>query len=498
MTSPSDAYSDSVLQTHASSLGVNMPAAVRAATLRTRVLIVTDDVAGAATMIGRLRAEGLDVQLSSYDGENLSVVPEQPPAAILCFLTDYIWHAQQITDALKAQYAPREIPVIGRVERGAHTIDASELPFDSTLFTPVHPVQVAHRVSAIIRLGRMEREITRRLETIQYDFGETVHLDTASMDRPFKVLFIGKPAPSYMAVIHALQGQSVEIVAAFTSFSAFDYLHDNRFDAVVMNALDGPEPALTITQTMHKNPRLFHVPTLFLVDRSRFDQARQAFEVGARDLIDMGASSEEISNRILELANYYRLHDGLKSQFRNIGGARFCDPETGVFNSEFLARHLTRVSSDCRRNGIPLTVLAIKMRPNAEGEISETDANRAFAKAISLISNLVRVQDIVARISLDTIMVAFPEESEAAIQAVLDRMKGLIECAAFETEQGRLSPLTLQLDTAVIEQESYESTDLLIGSALRTVGSMSDIEAAPIYPVEDLSQVNLVTTPVHS
>ena len=138
------------------------------------------------------------------------------------------------------------------------------------------------------------------------------------------------------------------------------------------------------------------------------------------------------------------------------------------------------------------------MRPNSEAQVSETDANRAFAKAISLISNLVRVQDIVARISLDTIMVAFPEESEAAIQAVLDRMKGLIECAAFETQQGRLSPLTLQLDSAVIEQESYESTDLLIGSALRTVGTMSDMNAAPFYPVEDLSQVNLLTTPVHS
>lgn len=437
---------------------------------RLRVLIVTDDVGGASQMIARLRHEGLDVQLTAFDGHELSATPIHAPRAILCFLSEYIEDADRIVEQLQAHYAPRDIPIIGRVDRGSSQIKAQDLPFDSTLFAPVHPVQVAHRVSAIMRLGLMEREIVRRLETLRDDFNINITLGTDQMERPFRILFIGRPSPAYMAVIHALQGRDVEIVAAFTSFSAFDYLHDNRFDAVVMNALEGPEPALTITQTMHRNPHLFHVPTLFLIDENSFEDERSAFDAGARDLININAPSAEISNRILELANYHRLHDGLKIQFTHLGGSSYCDPETGVFNADFMSRHLPRVSQGCRNNGVPLTVMAVKMLPRSQDQVTKTDLRRAYAKAIKLIANLVRMQDIVARIDTDTVAIAFPEENETAIRSVLDRMTGLIECAAFETAARDVPPLTMDLDTAIIEQQPHEGADFLIGSALRTVG----------------------------
>ena len=429
-----------------------------------RVLIITDDVTGSAPLINALRTLHLDVQMVAFDGHKLGDLPQRAPAAILCFLTDYVERSDEVVGQLRAQYAPREIPVIGRLSRAV----ADELPFDTLLYAPVHPVQLAQRISAMVRLGQMEREIVRRIDTMREDFGQEFALTDDDLREPFRILFVGKADPAYMAVVNALQGRNVDVVAAFTSFSAFDYLHDRTFDAVVMNALSGEEPAVTISETMRRNSRLYHVPTLFLV-QSEFDGADRAYASGARDLIDVDTPQDEIAGRILELANYHRLHSRLKSEFKGLGGATCTDPETGVFNGDFLSAHLARVARDCRARAVPLSILTMKLHPGSTDRVTHDDLRRAYGKAIGLIGGLVRMQDIVARIELDTVIIAFPEETRDAVDVVLDRMTGLIECAAFERADGRPSAVTLKIEAAVVEQEPHESADMLIGNGVRSV-----------------------------
>ena len=430
----------------------------------TRVLIVTDDVTGSAPLVERLRALSLDVQMVGYDGDGFSAMPDSAPAAVLCFLTDYIEHSSAICAQLEQLFAPRRVPFIARLSRSTE----QDLPFDSILYAPVHPVQVAQRVSAIIRLGQMEHEIVRRMDTLREDFGQEFSLTDDHLREPFRILFVGKADPAYMAVVNALKDSNVDVVAAFTSFSAFDYLHDRRFDAVIMNTLSGHEPAMTISETMRRNSRLYHVPTLFLVDDA-FDAQDKAFAKGARDLIHVDSPLPEMAGRILELANYHRLHERLKQEFRGLGGATCTDPETGVFNGEFLSAHLRRVSRDCRARAVPLSILTMKLHPGSTDRVTADDLRRAYSKAVELMSGLVRMQDIVARVDIDTVIIAFPEEHRASVETVLDRMTGLIECAAFERADGRPSPLTLRIEAAIVEQQDYENADMLIGSGLKSV-----------------------------
>lgn len=177
----------------------------------------------------------------------------------------------------------------------------------------------------------------------------------------------------------------------------------------------------------------------------------------------------EIAGRIMELANYHRLHSRLKSEFAGLGGSACTDPETGVFNAEFLSAHLARVSKDCRARGVPMTVLTMKLHPSSTDRVTADDLRRAFGKAVELMAGLVRMQDIVARIDVDTVIIAFPEEVRASVETILDRMTGLIECAAFDSGDGRPSSLTLDIEAAIVEQEAFENADMLIGSAIRSV-----------------------------
>lgn len=413
-----------------------------------RVLIVTDDVEGSFALVEHLRALSLDVSLTGYDGTAAIDLPQQSPSAVLCFLSDFVEHGPKIVSKLRSRYAPRDFPILGRLMRETE----GDHPFDSVLYEPVHAVQVAHRVSSLIRLGQMEAEIVRRMETLRETFGQDIELPDAPLRQPFRVLFIGKADPAYMAVVNALQDKNVNVVAAFTSFSAFDYLHDSTFDAVVMNALQGGEPALTIVETMRRNPRLFHVPTLLLVDKENFRDADIAYANGIKDLIDADAPPEELSGRVLELANDCRLHQQLKDEFTNLGGAECSDPETGVLNARFLQAHLKRVSRDCRARKVPLSILTLKLTPKFTAAMTGDALKSAYAQSIKMIAGVVRMQDIVARIDKDKLVVAFPEERRTDVAKIAARINDMIERTTFPDSQGNPDILRMKVETAIVEQ----------------------------------------------
>lgn len=413
-----------------------------------RVLIVTDDANGSIALVEHLRALSLDVSLTGHDGSDLLGLPDDAPSAVLCFLSDYVEKGPEIVAELRRHYAPRDFPILGRLMREPQ----DDHPFDSVLYAPVHPVQVAQRVSSLIRLGQIEAEIVRRMETLRESFGQDLHLNDTQLRSPFRILFIGKADPAYMSVVHALQNRNADVVAAFTSFSAFDYLHDSSFDAVVMNALSSSEPAMTITETMRRNPRLFHVPTLLLVDKSSFKDTDMAYDHGIKDLIDSNAEAEEISGRVLELANEYRLHKRLKAEFSNLGGEACSDPQSGVLNAHFLKAHLKRVSRDCRARKVPLTILTVKLVPQTSSR-ADTDAlSEAYNASIRLIAGIVRMQDIVARIDTDTVIVAFPEERREDVVHIASRICELVEHAAFHLPGADGDTLGMTAQTAIIEQ----------------------------------------------
>ncbi len=74
---------------------------------------------------------------------------------------------------------------------------------------------------------------------------------------PFRILAIGEPAPQFLALSNALTRSGADVVGAFTAYTAFDYLHERAFDAVVLWAGDNQQEALSIAAGMRRNTRLF-------------------------------------------------------------------------------------------------------------------------------------------------------------------------------------------------------------------------------------------------
>ncbi len=404
------------------------------------VLIATDDPVTSAYIGKHLRRSGFNTRISIYDGKTLHDTPRRIPKAILMCFKDHCHVAAKVQAALKKRYAPHELTFIGTFPN-ANLVDSDA--YDSVIFPPAHPAQIASRVHAMIRIATMQREISLRIETLKEDFGLDYQMSPINPGQPFRVLFIGQASPQFMIIINALETKNVDVVAAFTSFSAFDFLHESTFDAVVMNTLTANEPAFTICETMRRNSRLFHTPTLFLTGEE-FTSHDIAYEKGATDVIPFASSPEEISGRILELANYHRLHQSMKDEFSKLGGERCTDHASGTYNRLFFYAHLRRVCAADAQSGQPTSLLLVRIRPKTGEMLDPEYVVAAYDQIGGMINNMVRMEDIVGRMDDHVFAVAFSGQSPEKLSVVVDRISGIIDCTAFKS--GQLKQSTFQVD----------------------------------------------------
>jgi len=420
----------------------------RAHVKKTRVLIVSDHPAESREVASNLRRLDLDVQLCLFDGKTLSAIPNRAPNAVLCHLVDYPSAGPKLARVIRAHYKSLAIPLVGAMSRPSP--DAS-VGFDSTLFAPMHASQIANRVNAMIRLGVMEGEITRRLETLRDDFGQNLNIDDLSPDRKFRVLFIGKASPSFMVIINALQDKGVEVTAAFTSFSAFDYLHSDTFDAVVMNTLEQNEPAFSICKAMQRNSKLYHTPTLFLVDGDKFTAHEAAYEHGANDIIDQNSDSDEISGRILELANYHRIHEQMKKDYSVLALKDVQDKSGKAYSQDFIRAHLPRVIRDAQKINAPVSLIGVKLQPNTVDSVSLDAIEKAYVKTADLIQNLIRMQDIVCRWTDDILVLGFFDTDRSAAENILTRINALLACTIYDNGDVGNGTLSVTTQSTIME-----------------------------------------------
>lgn len=410
------------------------------------VLIVTDDPEGNSDLVGKLHEYGYNTVTSIYSGDRLKGIPRQTPDAVIIRLQTQYSQSGTISDALRNRYAGKNIPIIGIFSNQNEVQSAA---FDTALIEPVFPTQIAQRVGAMIRLCIMQTEITLRLETLKEDFGIDHALDAGRFDDKLKVLFIGKATPEFMVVINALEQKNVEVIAAFTSFTAFDFLHDFSFDAVVMNALNGIEPGLTIAQTMRKNSSLYHTPALLLSQPGRID-SKNAYKHGVSDIlyVDNNENDEkDIQDRILELARYHRLHRQIRAEFNNLGDKECLDP-SGTYSSTFFAKHLNRLVNAYSEQDLPVSVLTIEVGFD-ENAAQQEEQNLALIELGSMIKNMVRVYDVTARISRKIFVIAFPGQPASSLDPVMKRISTIPGSVKLlpDTESGAAQSFTMTIDS---------------------------------------------------
>ncbi|HEX5262636.1 MAG TPA: GGDEF domain-containing protein, partial [Phenylobacterium sp.] len=197
---------------------------------------------------------------------------------------------------LKAACAPRRLPVIAI---GDPDPILETYGFDVTLAAPLHPAQAAMRLETLVRTAVAEEEFQLRSETFA-DFDRKLEPPETDVS-PYRVLAIGEPAPQFLALNNALLRNGADVVGAFTAYTAFDYLHERIFDAVVLWAGDNPQEALSIAAGLRRNTRLYHTPALLYMRKETHVTVTEAFHRGLSDVASPETPETETARRVIEL-----------------------------------------------------------------------------------------------------------------------------------------------------------------------------------------------------
>jgi two-component system cell cycle response regulator PopA len=422
------------------------------------------------------RAERLASELAALAMHCRVVRADSPPARHARFWACSVILAEQDSDVdagLEAfqDFAPGRRPVIV-VHPDAF---APNEAVDSWIREPTLPVQIAARVRALARLHAME-EVAKRRTAVTALYGDRGrNLDP--VDPTPCVLYVGDASPRFMALQHILKGAGADVVAAFSSYSAFDYLHEQPFDAVVLNAAGKRDTAFTISSAMRRNARLYHTPVLLLGTDEDADSADEAYARGVSDIIAPNTGDDEMRDRILALAAERRRRRRAKAALENCREPRTLDIETGLFHAGFITSHLQDLINASAREEISISVLALRVvLPEGAERPDDNSSEKARRQFAAMLRHLLRTEDAAARIDPETFLAILPFTDSTGIECVASRVAAIAECTAFESEDP-LQPFRLGVVSATVEVQPDETAEALIDRVVRKLQSRSPLLA---------------------
>jgi len=406
---------------------------------RAMTIIVAGEADGAGELVSGLRGLGLSV---------IAATPQEARSAAIEHKADAL--VSLVSLAGEGRSGPVHIAV------GNHA--ASDA--DARLQTHAHPIQIAARLRALSRLSILER--TARLRAADAMEAGAPPAQLPAQNNAASILFVGAPCPAFLRLKSALETAEAGVVAAFSTFNAFDYLHEQAFDAVVLNTEPDPDLAHTVCSAMRRNTRLYHTPAILLTRCEAYLAADEAFARGASDLLPFNADTETIRDRVLSLAKERKRRRRSKALLEACRAPSFLDQRTDLFASSFGRRHLStligRISDGHRLSIVGLHASA----PDEAGHLQISAALDQFA---SMLRHCVRAEDLAVRTAPGAFYLALPSTCPDEAGIVAARVAAIAECTAYEGSDP-LRPFRLTVNANVIEAEPGQDAEFVISRAL--------------------------------
>ena len=435
---------------------------------RVLILTPTPKAAGAQglfTLSDDLARHGWPCELPSDAAEAKALLARFPVhALILDARSDPTAAARLLAEVNRGLEAPRR-PVLGLGAARA-AIDGVDLAVGDQL----HPVQAALRLESLDRTAVAQEEYRLRCALFGDPPPPTLPPNLKrEAAKPLEVLLIGEPAPKFLELQAGLARLEARVTGAFTAYTAFDYLHERAFDAVVLWSGSTQAESLSIAGGMRRNTRLFHIPTILALKPGVTLNLNEAFQRGLSDTLDVGEDPDLAALRIVCMAARYRRESLLARALDPARHSGRLDAATGLFTPDLFASHLAGLAAEAPRRNRPLSiaVLRISDRPGVMRARAEGWLDRAIPQMGSMVARLVRVEDTAARLANDVFALALPSANAAACAVAADRIAAVISCTAFEADAAT-APFTVEFDRGVAELQPGESAASALERAARS------------------------------
>lgn len=324
----------------------------------------------------------------------------------------------------------------------------SVAPFDGALALDGSPVLRARQIETALRMGAAEEErMRRRLTAVE----RGAALPRASEARMPRALYIGAPAPVFLPMERALAAHGGALTAAFTSYTGFDHLHDEAFDAVFLNGVSDTHTALSLCAAFRRNATLATLPTMMLARAGDRATIQQAAERGAAAIAE---GPDGFSAALGWLFDAIRRERRRKAAVAELSALRdlMGDARTGLFTADAFAAHLARLADDHHATGRPLALAALRVIPAPGARRPPASVwKKGFGEIASLAARLIRDGDCGAALQGDTLALALPFTDLAGVRRCAARVASVAECTAFAAGDGGAAPLVFEQSVAELQ-----------------------------------------------
>ena len=394
------------------------------------------------------------------DGEDITVLPAADGDAAARF-AGAVAKLDNPPLACLAAFASSAPPALG-LGNGS--------PFSGALALDAPPKLLAAQVEAWRRVAIAEEERARRLITAA---ALGAKAPRQCEQRKLKALYIGAPSAMFLALERALAQHGGLVAAAFTSYAGFDHLHDEPFDAVVLNGAQDASTAISLCAALRRNATLYHLPTMVVTAPGDHATAAAAIDRGAAAVAEANAPCGPSLGWLFEAVRRERRSRCAEHEMRALRDL-MGDPRTGLWRRAPFDAHLARLAADHHASGRSLSLVVLRVMPaHGAGEPAEEVWKRGFTEIASLAGRLMRDADCGVALGGDVIAIALPASLLKSAKRTAERIASVAECTAFASGEGSAGPLVFE--QSAVELQPGESGAGMLARALRAI----EVESIP-------------------
>lgn len=332
------------------------------------------------------------------------------------------------------------------------------------------PRLLSSQMDAWTRVAIAEEECARRRTTAT---ALTITPPKPMEPRKLKALYIGAPSSVFLALERTLTDQGGLVAAAFTSYTGFDHLHDEPFDAVVLNGAEDPSTALSLCSALRRNATLYHLPTLMLTKPGDTATAASAIDRGASAICTSLTPNPASMGWLFEAIRRERRRRAAEHEMRALRDL-MGDARTGLWLRDPFAAHVARLANDHHASGRPMSMVVLRVTPAIGAREPSPEAwRKGFGEIASLAARLMRDADSGTTLGADLIALALPAARLKNAKRTAERIASVAECTAFASGEGDAGPLVFE--QSVVELQPGESGSALLARALRAI----EVESIP-------------------
>lgn len=430
-----------------------------------RVLVASERAKSAGAMAAALEAhDWRSITAAGFQATQNALLSHRIDAILIEATSEEMETLRPRLPVLREASKPRRVPIVCRVIGEAPPSDEALDAFDAVVLDAFRAEHVARRLEELSRLAVMEEQAYLRAHSLARR-GDPVRLDTLPPRRTGStILYVGAPNPSFLALQRALGETGGRLSAAQTTFCAFDFLHDLDFDAVILNALDDEDRALTLCTALRRNTKLFHTPVLLLLDPNDEALIDEALSEGASGVIFPDSGLDDIAAHVNDLARQRQRRTAITTALNQARTLKTVNAPTGVATAHFFLEHLQAMGENAVTTRRPLA--AIVLRAEAPRAVPRAKRDAALDQLGGMLRHLVRTEDFCGRLSSAVYAVALPNADLAEANAIAERLSAVGECTAFENDDAD-RPFQLTVVTEAVELHPGETGRSLMARALK-------------------------------